>query len=132
MRVQVQIFIFFFSFGCSLGNSETTSDLKILELEKKLSELEKITKMLSQKLTITDNNLTDMILKLKQSEEENRIIRSEVKLLTSKLKMEDNLLQDGASVGPIYFPPKSSKQHLTNFRKQEMPYTESKYHMLDK
>ena len=130
MRVQVQVFIFFFSFGCSLGKSETTSDLKILELEKKLSELEKITKMLSQKLTI--NNLTDMILKLKQSEEENRIIRTEVKLLTSKLKMEDNLLQDGAEVGPIYFSPKSSKQHLTNFRKQEMPYTESKYHILDK
>ena len=85
----------------------------MLELEKKLSELEKITKILSQKLEITD-------LKLQQSEEENRIIRRELKLLTSNLKKEDNMMQDAAS-----------KQQLTTFRR-EKPYTESKYHMLQK
>ena len=111
--MKIHFVLLFFSFGYSLGYAETTSDLKMLELEKKLSEFEKITKMLSQKLEITD-------LKLQQSEEENRIIRRELKLLTSNLQKEDNMMQDAAS-----------KQQLTTFRK-EKPYTESKYHMLHK
>ena len=107
-----QFVLLFFSFCCSLVYAETTSDLKMLELEKKLYELEKITKMLSQKLEITD-------LKLQQSEEENRIVRRKLKLLTLKLKTEDNMMQDAAS-----------KQQLT--LRKEKPYTESKCHMLHK
>ena len=133
--MRLQFVLFFVSFGCSLGYAETTSDLKMLELEKKLSELEKITMMLCQKLTITDNNLTDMILELKQSKEENSIIRREnlfirreLKLLTSKL----NLMQDNSSVDPNYISPESSKQQFTNFQKQEKPFTESRYHNYNK